>query len=109
MTCGQGADAELILLLLLTLILIRYNVATSGPSTRDESGSASCLTDSHRTHPSTGLLSSICFHVLNILASGLLTHIVAIHPGPTSWHTVFAFNENAHPSLTRVGKGWVVA
>lgn len=42
---------------------------------------------------------------------GLLTHSarVAIHPGPTSWHTVFAFNENAHPSLTRVGKGWVVA
>ncbi|RSH92761.1 hypothetical protein EHS25_008207 [Saitozyma podzolica] len=47
-----------------------YNVATSGPSTRDESGT--------------------------------------IHPGPTSWHTVFAFNENAHPSLTRVGKGSTV-
>jgi hypothetical protein len=66
MTCGQQADAELILSLLLTLTLIRYNVATSGPSTRDESGSESCLSEAHHTHPSKAFCPSMCLHVINL-------------------------------------------
>ncbi|WWC96681.1 hypothetical protein V866_003553 [Kwoniella sp. B9012] len=28
-----------------------------------------------------------------------------LHPPPTSWHTVFSFNEFQHPALQKLGKG----
>ncbi|KAK6907623.1 hypothetical protein L486_05542 [Kwoniella mangroviensis CBS 10435] len=31
-----------------------------------------------------------------------------LHPPPTSWHTVFSFNEFQHPALQKLGKGSTV-
>ncbi|WVQ65186.1 uncharacterized protein L199_003359 [Kwoniella botswanensis] len=28
-----------------------------------------------------------------------------LHPPPTSWHTIFSFNEFQHPALQKLGKG----